>query len=90
MFSKMKIKMTGHPRFLISANLCRSAELLQNFVETCRFETNDLLRNIENRDVKRIINKLKLERRLMSNDETFFCSNLYKSVEITDLYGAKR
>ena len=24
------------------------------------------------------------------NDEKFFCSNLYRSVEITDLYGAEQ
>ena len=43
-------------------------------------------------DVKIMIKMFKTgeKSRLCQNDETFFCSNLYRSVEITDLYRAEQ
>ena len=79
----------------IFADMCRSAEFLQIFADICRFEkTTDVLRNTikTHSDVKRAIKMFKTGEKshLCQNDETFFCSNLDRSVEITDLYRAKQ
>ena len=78
------------PRFSLFANLYRSAGFLQIFADMCRFEKKDILRITQKTqsDVKRIVKMFKTREKfhLCQNDETFFCSILYRSVEITDLY----
>ena len=89
-----------------SLRICADLQDFRRYVQICTFSRSlqiyadwkktDILRNTIKTpqlcQTKRILKMFKTEEKsvLCPNDETFFCSNMYRSVEITDLYRAKQ